>query len=88
VRAVDLQKLTGLTPQLLVYRFRNAIDRTPMEVILKERVSLARKLLHQTDTPIARVATQCGFNSANQFFVTFRRLVGMSPKGYREQVHA
>lgn len=88
VRAADLQKLTGLTPQLLVYRFRAAIDRTPMEMILKERINLACKLLHETDKPIAQIASLCGFKSANQFFVTFRNGIGMSPKIYREQFRA
>lgn len=85
IHSADLQKLTGLSAQVLIYRFRNATGQTPMATILKERISQARKLLHETDKPIALVSRECGFKSTNQFFVTFRKTVGLSPKNYREQ---
>jgi LacI family transcriptional regulator len=85
IHSADLQKLTGLSAQVLIYRFRHATGQTPMAIILGERISHARKLLHETDKPITLVSSECGFRSMNQFFVTFRKAVGISPKRYREQ---
>jgi LacI family transcriptional regulator len=85
VRVRDLQKLTGLTPQLLVYRFQRAIRASPIEVILRQRILLARQLLSETGDPVSTIARRCGFRSANQFYVTFRNHVGMSPVEYRAQ---
>ncbi len=86
VRVRDLQKLTGLTPQLLVYRFQRAIRASPIEVILRQRILLARQLLSETDEAVSTIARRCGFRSANQFYVTFRNHVGMSPVEYRAQL--
>ncbi len=83
VRVRDLQKLTGLTPQMLVYRFRAAIRSTPMEEILRCRVARARQMLTETDETVSAISSQCGFNSATQFYVTFHNQTGMSPREYR-----
>jgi LacI family transcriptional regulator len=85
VRVRDLQKLTGLSPQMLVYRFRNAIGRSPMEEILRHRINNAKHLLGETDLPVVTIAGQCGFNNANCFYVAFRNVAGMSPREYRAQ---
>lgn len=85
VRVRDLQQLTGLSPQMLVYRFHAAVKLTPMEVILKHRIDHAKCLLAETDTPAGTIARQCGFNSSNRFYLNFRNLVGLSPLEYRSQ---
>ena len=72
-------------PYRSVYRFREAIRSTPMEEILRHRVARARQLLTETDEPIGMIGSQCGFNGATQFFVTFRNQTGMSPREYRAQ---
>lgn len=88
VRVRDLQKLTGLSPHQLVYRFNIVTGRTPMEMILLHRIAVAKQLLAETTDPVATAARQSGFNSATQFYVTFKAQVGMSPKAYREQFGA
>ena len=85
VRVRDLQKLTGLTPQMLVYRFRNAIQHTPMEEILRQRINYAKHLLAETTEPVVTIVGRCGFNNANRFYLVFRNLTNMSPVDYREK---
>jgi len=86
VRVRDLQKLTGLTPHQLVYRFNIVTGRTPMEMILRQRIAVAKQLLAETTDPVAKVGRRSGFNSATQFYVTFRKHVGMSPSDYRTRL--
>lgn len=85
VRVRDLQRLTGLSPHQLVYRFNIVTDRTPMEMILRHRIAVAKQLLAETTVPIKNVARECGFKSATQFFVAFRNQTGVSPSDYRIQ---
>ena len=82
----DLQELTGLTSHQLVYRFNLVTGRTPMEMILRRRIDVAKRLLAETTNPVKQIARQSGFNSTNQFYVTFRDHVGMSPGAYRAQL--
>jgi len=86
VRVRDLQKLTGLTPHQLIYRFNIVTGRTPMEMILRRRIAVAKQLLAETTQPVADVARQSGFNSPTQFYVTFRNRVGVSPSDYRSRL--
>lgn len=85
VRVRDLQKLTGLSPHQLIYRFHLITGRTPMEMILRQRIKVAKRLLASTTDPIAQVGRESGFNSPTQFYVTFRNHVDMPPRDYRAQ---
>lgn len=85
VRVSDLQKLTGLSPNQLVYRFHIATGRCPMEMILDQRINLAKRLLVDTKEAVGQVGRKSGFNSATQFYVTFKDRVGFTPSGYRKQ---
>jgi AraC-like DNA-binding protein len=51
------------------------------------RVRAAKRLLVQTDTPLSRVADDCGFSSPSRLSEAFSRVVGITPKKYR-QVYA
>ena len=86
VRVRDLQKLTGLSSHQLIYRFNIVTGRTPMEMILRRRIAVAKQLLAETTEPVADVARQSGFNSPTQFYVTFRNRVGLSPSDYRSKL--
>lgn len=85
VRVSDLQKLTGLSPNQLVYRFHNATGHSPMEMILEQRINLAKRLLVDTREAVGQVGRKSGFNSATQFYVTFKEHVGTTPSDYRKQ---
>lgn len=51
--------------------------------ILAQRLREARRLLADTDLPIAAIARQTGFCNAGYLSNTFRRAVGLSPKVWR-----
>jgi AraC-like DNA-binding protein len=86
VRVSDLQKLTGLSPHQLIYRFNLVTGRTPMEMILQRRIAVAKQLLAETTETMETIAKESGFNSATQFYVNFRNQTGMSPSAYRNQL--
>ena len=51
--------------------------------ILSQRLREARRLLADTDLPIAAIARLTGFCNAGYLSNTFRRAVGLSPKAWR-----
>lgn len=85
VKVQDLQKITGLSPHQLIYRFNMATGKTPMECILMQRINVAKRLLADTNQSVTKISKQSGFKSATQFYTAFRKLVGISPTQYRKQ---
>ena len=85
VKVRDLHKLTGLSPNQLVYRFHIATGHSPMEMILDQRINLAKRLLVDTQEAVGKVGRKCGFKSATQFYVTFKDRLGLTPSDYRKQ---
>jgi AraC-like DNA-binding protein len=50
------------------------------------RISLAKKILSETDLPITEVMFEAGFVSKSSFNTEFRRLTGLTPSLYRENL--
>ncbi len=61
---------------------------TPAAYVERLRVERARMLLESTPTPVAAVATQCGFGTVETLRRAFARRVGVSPGAYRERFAA
>lgn len=55
------------------------------EYIRRKRLEAARKLLKNTETPIADVAARAGFSDYNYFLRVFKRNYGISPKNLRKR---
>lgn len=56
------------------------------EHIRQLRIDKAKQLLKETRLPLAEVAARCGFQDYNYFITVFKRLTGLSPIRYRNQV--
>jgi AraC-like DNA-binding protein len=66
--------------------FKQEFGMTPVEYILQQRISLARKLLAQPGTSISDVCFRSGFNNLNHFCNLFKRYSGVSPGSYRKEI--
>lgn len=74
----------GLSPSRLSHLFRAEFDTTPQRFSEKLRLELARRLLAQTNLPIAEVAREAGFVDALYFSRRFRHAFGSAPSALRE----
>ena len=63
--------------------FRRCLGATPLECLLRRRLSNACDLLKSTDLSVLDIAISCGFCSASYFGKLFREQFGMSPREYR-----
>lgn len=65
--------------------FRNECGTTFEHYLLDYRIAMAREMLIDADVAISQVAYAAGFNDPSYFGRAFRRMVGVSPKVYRQQ---
>ena len=55
----------------------------PLKYLIKKRISLAKKLLAETDEPIGDVAKACGYVDVAYFCRVFKNVEGVTPLAYR-----
>lgn len=79
----ELARAAGLSRSLLERGFREQFGCPPYEYLLRLRMELARRLLRETDLPVAEVGERCGFQSAGHFSAAFRQREGVSPMALR-----
>jgi AraC family transcriptional regulator len=63
--------------------FKQSIGKSPNNYIVSRRIENAKRLLANSNSPIADIALQVGFASQSHFTTMFRRLTGRTPKVFR-----
>jgi AraC-like DNA-binding protein len=80
----ELAQVARMSERTLLRRFRETLECTPIERVMRARVRHARELLRRgEDLKLAEVAARCGFADAGHFSRQFRRLTGCTPRAYR-----
>jgi transcriptional regulator GlxA family with amidase domain len=65
--------------------FQGETGATPADFVEMARVDAARRLLEESETPLQRVASRCGFASPDTMRRAFLRRIGTGPSDYRER---
>lgn len=66
--------------------FKTLTGEPPHRYILKRRIERAKVLLKVTRFSTAEIAYQVGFSNPSHFTAQFRKLLGVTPKHFRESV--
>lgn len=85
VRLSDLAALSDMTPNYFCHCFRVAVGLSPMEYLIRYRLTKAQYALSSTDRSITEIALDCGFGDSGYFIRAFRARFGVTPKRYRAQ---
>jgi AraC family transcriptional regulator len=88
---INLQALSiacGLSISHFVRQFKLTTGVSPHQFVLRRRVERAKRLLKDTDEPVAEVAIACGFSHQEHLTHTFRRYTGDTPASFRRCAHA
>lgn len=66
-------------------KFRLSTGQSPHAYLTLRRMERAKRLLRETDTPLAQVAREVGYQTQAHFTGVFRRYVGLTPRTFRVQ---
>jgi|GEM_PF-1437218 len=73
-----------LNPNYLGQLFKSETNMSINDYLGRVRVTKAKALLKNTDLMIYEVAEQVGFNDSQYFSTVFKKIVGVTPKEYKE----
>ncbi len=81
----EIAAAAGVSARRLNKVFKESCNVLVWEYVVLLRVAHAKRLLATSDLNVLKVAVESGFGSQAQFYETFRRVCGTSPRRYREQ---
>lgn len=81
----ELAALVHLSVSQFERRFRKVFQISPLKHIMTVRIRNASVRLTSTNDTIAAIALDCGFYDHSHFTRNFRRIMGISPREYRQQ---
>lgn len=84
----DLTQQLNVSRRILEHRFQKALNRSPAMEIRQEKLKRITKLLQETNLTISQIAARCGFHHQEAMIRMFSRLMGMSPREYRQSSHS
>lgn len=82
----DLAKASGMSRRSLHQAFVEHLGRPPGAELHRIRIEQAKRLLADPAQPLNEIASRCGYQSENGFWVSFKQATGVSPRQYREQL--
>jgi transcriptional regulator GlxA family with amidase domain len=85
LRVERLAAQAGMSPRTFARVYTATMEITPARMVEKIRIEAVRRVLEETDMPIKRVATSCGFGQEERLRRAFARQVGTTPTEYRQR---
>ena len=85
VSVAELARRFNVSSSYLSHEFSRFTNRSVYEYVLYRRIMLSRQQMLGEDS-LNTIAYQCGFNDYSNFLRSFSRVVGMSPRAYRNQI--
>ena len=82
----DLTDVAHMSQSSLMRTFHQITGRSPIDYLIRLRVSKAEIQLRSTNASITAIAQTSGFIDSNYFTRQFRRIHGVSPRQYRNNV--
>lgn len=83
-----LAREVGLSRSGFALKFKQVLGDTPLHYLATLRMLLAMEQLNETDSNLETVARAVGYQDAFSFSKSFKKLVGVSPKVFRQQNQA
>ncbi|MBD2346570.1 AraC family transcriptional regulator [Anabaena subtropica] len=82
----DISRVVGISMYYFSRQFKHSTGFAPHQYVMNCRIERAKKLLSSTNKTIEQICAQVGFQSQSHFTSVFRKLIGITPRAYREQV--
>ena len=85
IKIRDVAKLLGISQYYFCRLFRESTGITPYRYVIQQRVSKAKRLITENKMSLLDITFECGFSSQSQMTHHFHKLVGVTPKVYRDR---
>jgi len=82
----ELARLLRLHPTSFCRAFKQSTGLPPHQYLLSHRINCAKDMMRDQSRSLTEIGLDCGFSGSSQFSVVFRRIVGMSPREYRQSL--
>jgi transcriptional regulator GlxA family with amidase domain len=83
LRIEQLAEQAGMSPRTFARIYAARMGVTPARMVERIRIEAARRILEETEMPIKRIASECGFGAEERLRRAFARQVGTTPAEYR-----
>lgn len=83
----DIANKVELSPKYLSALFKKEVGITVSDYIQHTKIDEVKKLLAYSKTPISEICSLLNFNDQSYFTKVFKKVVGITPKQYRERHH-
>ncbi len=84
IMLADVAKAVHLSVSRLAHLFKEQMGITIIEYLTNVRIRHAKQLLLATDKSCTEICFKVGFNNQSYFTRTFKEIVGMTPRQFRE----
>ena len=81
----QLSQSIGASRSTLAERFTQIVGKPPMQYLTHWRMQVAASMLSEKPVKVYAIAKEVGYESEAAFSRAFKRVVGLSPKAWREQ---
>ena len=83
----ELAEHTDLSPSYLSRLFKKELNISVSDYILEMKIEKAQHLLKYSDYSLVEIANYLAFSSQSHFIQTFKKLIGVTPKKYRDHYY-
>ena len=83
LRLAELAALVYMSPYHFARRFKSSTGVPPHQFVIRQRIARASALLATPELSIAQISRLVGFRTPSHVTTAFRRVTGVTPKGYR-----
>lgn len=84
ISLVDIASSCGYSEYYFSRLFKEVVNMTPYEYLIRKRLTQAKILLLSSESNIEDIAYACGFKTEGSFYKTFKKHYFTTPKGYRK----
>ena len=83
IKVEEIAKHLGIGLSTMQKIFKNEKDTTVKKTIIKQKITVACKLLIESDYSVQIIGEKVGVNDLKNFYKSFREITGMTPNEYR-----
>ena len=85
LRLAELAALVYMSPYHFARLFKCSTGVSPHRFVIRQRIARAGAFLATPELSIARISRMVGFRTPSHFTTVFRRVTGITPRGYRTE---